>query len=130
MIAALEESLALVAARGDPAGAVYARLFAAHPEMERLFARDVDGSIKGHMLMEAIEAARDLVGAESYGAHFVANEWVNHQNLGVPADLYATFYDTMVETFRAILGADWSADMEAAWGRVRQAVAEAIDARG
>ncbi|MBI1186958.1 MAG: globin [Alphaproteobacteria bacterium] len=126
----IDDCLTRVAALGDPAAAIYARLFAVHPEMEALFARDVDGSIKGHMLLEAIEAARDLSGAGVYGAHFIANEWVNHQNLGVPGDRYATFYDAMIETFRAMLGAEWSAEIEGAWGRVRAAVSDAIAARG
>ena len=36
----ITRSLELVAERGDPVAHVYARVFAAHPEMEKLFVRD------------------------------------------------------------------------------------------
>jgi len=131
MIAAIDRSLELVAARvGDPTPLVYARLFARLPEMEPLFARDADGAIKGHMLQEAIEAARDLVSARSYGPHFVANEWVNHQNLGVPAEAYGVFYDAIVETFRVALGDAWDGEMDRAWAAVIADVAAITAARG
>jgi hemoglobin-like flavoprotein len=46
----ITRSLELVAEHGDPTSLVYARLFAAHPEMEKLFVRDTDGGVRGNML--------------------------------------------------------------------------------
>ena len=54
-------SLELVAERGDPVAQVYARVFAAHPEMEKLFVRDTTGSVRGNMLSEALTAMLDFI---------------------------------------------------------------------
>lgn len=109
-------SLEALAARGvDPGADIYARMFAAHPEMERLFAHDRDGAIRGHMLYETIEAALDIETAGAYGENLIGCEVVNHENLGVPPEVFVTFYATVRDAARAALGGDWTAEMEAGW---------------
>jgi hypothetical protein len=44
----------------DPAEEIYARTFVAHPDMERLFYRDSDGSIKANMIYRAFETVLDI----------------------------------------------------------------------
>lgn len=130
MIGAFDASLALVAERlGDPTLQVYEALFARLPEMRALFLRDADGAIRGHMLQEALEAARDLLGARAYGGHFIASEWVNHQNLGVPSDAYVIFYDVAHDVFRAAGADEWTDAMDAAWRAVRADVRAIVAAR-
>jgi hemoglobin-like flavoprotein len=113
---AIVETLELVAAHvGDPTSLVYARLFAAHPEMERLFAGDTSGAVRGHMLATAVENLLDLAGANAYAANMLHAERVNHENLGVPAEVFPAFYGALADTFRAVLGTAWTPGIEAAW---------------
>jgi hemoglobin-like flavoprotein len=115
----INESLERVGERcTDPTPLVYDRLFAANPEMRDLFVRDTDGSVRGQMLYQVFEVFLDFVGRGSYAANLIAAEIVNHENLGVPPAVFATFFGTVVETFREILGEDWSEAYEAAWTRL------------
>lgn len=50
---AVIESLKAAAGQGDPGPAIYVRLFAAFPELDALFVRDRDGSVRGHMLAQS-----------------------------------------------------------------------------
>lgn len=112
----ITESLDLVAARcGDPTPLVYARLFAENPQMEALFIRDTDGSVRGQMLYQVIEAVLDFAGPRAFGANLMKTEIVNHENLGVPREVFATFFAITVETFREIAGPDWTPAMDGAW---------------
>lgn len=111
----ITRSLELVAERGDPAAHVYTRVFAAHPEMEKLFVRDTTGSIRGNMLSEALTAMLDFIERDNYGGNLMRAEIVNHENLGVPREVFAGFYTTLRDTFAELLGAAWTNDMNAAW---------------
>ena len=113
---AITESLEQVAERcEDPTAAVYGLLFARHPEMRNLFVRDTNGAVRGQMLQQAIEIILDYVGVRGFSANFIAAEVVNHENLGVPPDVFASFFGVMRDTFRDILGADWTPAFEKAW---------------
>lgn len=112
---AIERSLELVAEHGDPAPVVYRRLFAAYPDMQVLFVRDTDGGIKGNMLSEAIAALLDFIGGNRYGANLMRIEVVNHENLGVPREVFPAFFTAMRDGFAEILGAAWSNEIDAAW---------------
>ncbi len=116
--ALIESSLELVAARvGDPAPLVYARLFAAFPEVEALFVRDVSGTVRGNMLTTTLECLVDFAGPRAYATHFVGSERVNHGGLGVPPEMFDRFYATVIATFREVLGEDWTAEIDGAWTR-------------
>jgi hypothetical protein len=63
--AAITARLEIAATRiGDPAAAVYARLFTLHPAMEREFWRDTAGNIRSEMLTRSFEVILDLAGRE------------------------------------------------------------------
>jgi hemoglobin-like flavoprotein len=113
--ALITRSLELVAERGDPAPLVYARLFAAYPDMERLFVRDTNGLVRGNMLAEAINGILDFIDRDSYGGNLMRIEIVNHENLGVPRDVFPTFFTAMRDTFAEMLGSDWDGETDAAW---------------
>jgi hemoglobin-like flavoprotein len=108
------ESLELLAVRaGDPCDAVYARLFAAYPEMEALFVRDTTGAVRGEMLAVAFQCLLDLDGP--YAANLIACERVNHEGVGVPLEVFGGFFPLLAETCRDLLGEAWTAETEAAW---------------
>jgi hemoglobin-like flavoprotein len=112
----ITQSLDLVAERcEDPTPLVYARLFATHPEMEALFVRDTNGSVRGEMLSEVIEGVLDYVGRRAYSVGLIRSEIVNHGNLGVPPEVFASFFTVVMETFREIAGDEWTLEMDAAW---------------
>lgn len=112
--ALITRSLERVAEHGDPAARVYARVFAAHPEMEKLFVRDVDGGVRGNMLAEALSAILDFIDADAYGGNLFRIEIVNHENLGVPRDVFPAFFAAMRDAFAEILGAEWGPEIDAA----------------
>lgn len=125
----IEASLEALAERaGDPTPAVYERLFARYPEVEPLFVRDVNGSVRGEMLSKVFECALDLAGPNAYAANFIRCEVVNHEGVGVPKDLFPRFFAVAVETFRELMGEGWTREFDAAWrdlvGRM-EALAEA-----
>ncbi|MGE0044597.1 MAG: globin [Hyphomonadaceae bacterium] len=126
---AIEASIDAVSARGDPTALIYAKLFAAHPETEALFARDASGQVRGHMLYEALEAVRDLAGARTYAPHWIASEYVNHQQMQVPAHLFARFFDAIADALEESLGESWTPAMAGAWAGVRADVAALIEER-
>ncbi|MCC6717683.1 MAG: globin [Acetobacteraceae bacterium] len=124
--ALIEASLELVAERlGDPAPLVYARLFAAFPELEALFVGDRMGTVRGNMLQVTLDCLLDFAGPRAYAHHFIASERVNHAGLGVPSAMFDQFYQTVIATFRDALGAAWTAEAEAAWQRAARALVAA-----
>ena len=115
----IETSLALAAERGgDLTPLVYARLFAAQPQLERLFWRDRDGKIKGEMLAHALGAILDFVGERHYADHLIASSAQIHTEYDVPPDVFRTFFPVVAATIAELLGAAWTAETAAAWARL------------
>ncbi|MBI3437604.1 MAG: globin [Proteobacteria bacterium] len=107
---------------GDPTDAVYAQLFQRRPDLEALFVLDRTGVIRGNMLAHVFEALMDMEAAQTYGLHFFQSERVTHESgLGVVSDDYDTFLALVRDTIRAMLGDEWTPDVDAAW---RTALAE------
>ncbi|MFZ3034290.1 MAG: globin [Parvibaculum sp.] len=126
---AIMASLELVAERcGDPTPQVYSRLFAANPEMEALFVMDRDGMVRGNMLAQALDGIMDFIDTCAYAKNLIRTEIVNHEGVGVPPTVFATFFATIRDTFREILGDEWTAAMEAAWENLLAALADTISA--
>lgn len=125
--AALEASLALAIARaGDPQPAVYARLFALHPAMEREFWRDTSGSIRGEMLTRSIEVALDLAGPRGWAPAFLQTELVTHNAYGIDPAVFAQFLPIIAEVIAAACGDDFTPAMQQAWARVLAAATAAL----
>lgn len=112
----IELSLNEAAVRhGDPTAAVYERLFSRSPEMRALFINDVTGAAKGEMLAVVFETLLDFAGAGAYAPNMIRAEIVNHENLGVPPAVFATFFSTVMETIRELAGEAWSPATQEAW---------------
>jgi hemoglobin-like flavoprotein len=125
----ITRSLELVAERGDPTPAVYARLFAHHPQMEPLFVGDTTGSVRGNMLSEALTALIDFADRDTYGSNMMRAEIVNHENLGVPPEVFAAFYRALRDTFAELLGTAWTNDIDAAWNELLARIDSALARR-
>ncbi|MEQ1754250.1 MAG: globin [Micropepsaceae bacterium] len=114
----ITSSLERAASEGDPAADVYARVFAAHPAMEKLFVRDKDGSVRGHMFQELVMALLDYVGPNIYGGNLFRIEHTNHEQLGVPADVYPLIFNALRDTLRDTQADEWGPDVDAAWSKL------------
>lgn len=124
---ALLDSLDLVAERSeDPAPLVYDRLFARYPEIEALFVGDPRGAARGQMLRQAVETLLDYLGPNVFAANFLRAELRNHDDIGVPSEIFPAFYQAMAEAFAEIAGEAWTPAMQAAWddltGQIEQIV--------
>jgi hemoglobin-like flavoprotein len=110
------ESLDLAAERvEDMSPLVYARLFAAHPNMQPLFWRDTNNAVKGEMLAQAISAILDLVGPRRYGAVLLQCEVITHAGYDVPPDVFAVFFHVFRATLEDVVAEAWTPEMGEAW---------------
>ena len=115
-MSAIEASLELAAERGgDITALVYDRLFAAHPDMEALFIRDTDGAVRGQMLSQVIDTLLDLDGRGAFARNMIGAEIVNHENLGVPPDVFRIFFGVVRDSVREVCADGWTAEMDTAW---------------
>jgi hemoglobin-like flavoprotein len=117
--ALIEASLEAAGERaGDVTPLVYQRLFVRQPDMEPMFWRDTDGSVKGEMLTRVFEAILDFLGPRAYASTLIQCEVVTHDGYGVPPEVFGTFFGVVADTMADILGAAWDAETAAAWGRL------------
>ena len=111
----ITQSLELAATRApDLTPLVYARLFAERPELAPMFGAH-PRLVQGEMLARALETILDFVGDRSYAANLIEAEAAAHATYDVPPDLFVDFFRVIAATLRALLGADWTKDMDAAW---------------
>lgn len=117
--AVILETLEQVAERrGDPTPDVYVRLFGRHPELEKLFLMDRDGGVRASMMQQALECILDYVGDRLVAPQIIASSRIHHDGYSVPADRFDSFFVAIRETFRDILGADWTPAMEREWTKL------------
>ena len=110
------QSFELAAERGkDITPLVYEKLFARCPDMEPLFVRDKTGAVRGEMLARVIELILDFITDRSYADHLIQCEVITHEGYGVPREIFGTFFETVAETLREVLGPDWSPAVEESW---------------
>jgi len=100
---------------GDPAPQVYERVFDAAPELRALFIRDERGSVRGEMFHRVIETLLDLASERPYAAGMIAAERINHDGIGVSPQQFDSFFDAILQVCRQALGAEWTAEIDAAW---------------
>lgn len=114
---ALVDSLGLLSERaGDVTEQVYARLFAAYPDLEDLFLMDTDGGVRGSMLSQAFECLMDLAeGPGTMAETVIRSERVNHDTYDVPAGMFEVFFEIIRDVTKNAAGDDWSPEMDAAW---------------
>ena len=101
--------------RGDPTPDVYLQLFQSYPELERLFLMDRDGGVRASMMQQALECILDYVGERRVAPQIIASSRTHHDGYAVPADRFDSFFVAIRDTFRDLLGADWTPAMEREW---------------
>ena len=112
----IEESLEIAAEiGGDLTRKVYARLFSEHPDMEALFVRDTNGSVRGEMLARVFEMILDFIDRRAYAAQMIQCEVITHDGYGVPPEVVGLFFGVVRDTLRDAAAAAWTPEMDAAW---------------
>ena len=115
----IERSLDIAAMRaGDINRAIYARLYAAFPETEPLFALDRDGGVRGAMMTHVFETIFDFIGERRYAHRFIQSEIITHEGYGVPRDAFAAFFAIVRDEVEAACGEAWTGAMAQAWERL------------
>jgi hemoglobin-like flavoprotein len=110
------ESFELAASRCDDlTPLVYDRLFAVKPETRGLFRADPKNLIKGSMLELALEAVLDFAGEKKASHRLIFCEVQSHDAYGTQPEIFTVFFVVMREVVRDLLGAEWTAEIEAAW---------------
>jgi hemoglobin-like flavoprotein len=99
----------------DPAPLVYRRLFQLRPEFEALFVMDSDGGVRGSMLTTCFNAILGLVEDSPTQRVIISSSRFAHDGYGVAAADFDLMFVAIRDTFRDLLGADWTRDTEAAW---------------
>jgi hemoglobin-like flavoprotein len=129
------EQVALVrtsyASLGEPtemAHGFYRRLFATEPSAEELFSRSQDVmvvkfSTELAALVEAIESFPGFAGR-------VRDLGVRHAGYRVETRHYRAAREALIESLAEQLGSEWSAELEVAWRRAYNLVAELMMAAG
>lgn len=101
---------------GDPAAAVYERLFAQEPGLKALFSGGSDAAaVRGEMFWRALETLQDLARGAPWAAGLLASERARHDMAGVDRGQFDRFYRVMGEVLRDALGDEWTADTDTLW---------------
>jgi hemoglobin-like flavoprotein len=112
----IELSFELAAERcEDLTPLVYERLHREYAETRGMFRTDGSELVKGSMLSMTIESILDFAGERSGKFRMIECEISSHDAYGTPRDLFVAFFGVIAATLRELLGADWSAEIDAAW---------------
>lgn len=123
----IEASLALAAERGgDLTPRVYARLFATRPDLEPLFGKDVNDSVKGEMLAQVFDSIFDFIGPRVYADHLMRSQSISHDAYNVPPVVFLSFFTVVAETVAEVIGPGWHGEMAAAWQALLVEIAETL----
>ncbi len=99
----------------DPAPLIYRRLFELRPEFESLFVMDTDGGVRGSMLTTCFNAILGLIEESDTQRVIISSSRFAHDGYGVAQQDFDLMFIAIRDTFRDLLGADWTVDTEAAW---------------
>src|SRR5258708_35648889 len=112
----IERSFEIAALRCDDlAPLVYRRLHAEHPETVTMFRTEGSELVKGSMLALTIEAMLDFAGPRTGHFRMIECEISSHDAYGTPRELFIAFFGVIAATLRAVLGEDWSPEVDARW---------------
>ncbi|MFC3117379.1 globin domain-containing protein [Jhaorihella thermophila] len=108
-----------------PANAVLRKkLFERDPNLRALFREDIAGQGMRFMrtLRTIVTALRQLGGAQEVLEPLART----HGALGVHAQHFETMGEALIDTFKELLGPDFTPEMEAAWRKAYREIADAM----
>jgi hemoglobin-like flavoprotein len=105
----------LAANTDDLAPAVYQRFFALYPEARELFGRDPYDHQKGAMIVSLLLELMNFSEGNVYTEN--VKRWIyDHKAYGVTLPMYQAMFDCLQDAIAEVVGANWTAEMAAAWG--------------
>jgi hemoglobin-like flavoprotein len=107
----------------DPAPLVYRRLFELRPEFESLFVMDTDGGVRGSMLTTCFNAILGLIEESDTQRVIISSSRFAHDGYGVAQRDFDLMFVAIRDTFRYLLGAEWTPETDVAWTRLLAAIA-------
>ena len=118
------ETLERVSERcADPGPLIYRRLFALRPDFEALFVMDSDGGVRGSMLTTCFNAILGLVEDSPTQRVIISSSRFAHDGYGVAAPDFDLMFVAIRDTFRELLGEDWTPETGAAWNNLLSEIA-------
>ena len=115
----IQQSFEIAAERcEDLTPLVYRRLFREHPETQAMFRSEGSELVRGSMLALTIDSMLDFAGDRTGRFRMISCEVQSHDAYGTPRELFGTFFGVIAETVREVLGDDWSAEIDQAWGKL------------
>lgn len=128
-IALVQDSFRKVRQQLEPGDTrFYDRLFRAHPEMRPMFRDDIAG--QGMKFMSTLAVIVDALTTPQTFSEEVTELAEGHAALGVKAKDYAPLGDALFDTFRDILGDDYTQEVDEAWRAAYALIAAQMIARG
>ena len=111
-----------VAAADQTAQRFYANLFRIAPETRPLFREDID--VQGRKLIETLDFIVDSLDDLDTLLPAARDLAIRHIAYGVQTEHYEYVGTALVTTLRDLLGHDFTAEDEAAWGRIYGALSQ------
>lgn len=92
----------------------YGRLFQMRPDLRELFRGDM--RVQGRKLAETLNYVVDHLDTSEVLDEPVRNLGMRHREYGVANEDYADVGEALIWTFKSLLGGEFDADAECAWG--------------
>lgn len=102
----------------DPAPLVYRRLFQLRPEFEDLFVMDSDGGVRGSMLATCFNAILGQLENSPTQRVIISSSRFSHGGYGLSEVDFDLMFTAIRDTFRELIGPDWTPETDAAWTRL------------
>lgn len=107
----------------DPAPLVYRRLFEMKPEYESLFVMDTDGGVRGSMLETCFNAILGVLENDPTQRVMISSARFSHGGYGVSETDLDLMFQAIRDTFRDLLGPDWTPAHDKAWTELLSGIA-------
>jgi len=91
-----------------------------------MFRTEGSEPVKGSMLALTIEAILDFAGPRTGHFRIIECEISSHDAYGTPRELFIAFFGVIAATLRAVLGADWSPEIDAAWRNLLEEIEDVV----
>lgn len=92
----------------------YQRLFAAHPEVRKLFHRNSPGA-QNKMFAQKLTAVIDHLDDPAWLGRELPDLAAHHARYGVTPEMYPWVGEALIATVREACGEEWTAEAERAW---------------
>lgn len=114
----------------DPSAPIYDRMFEQHPEFTKMFRlNDTNGDLaRKNMFQVAVVALMEHLEGKNSSINMVNSERTNHAHIGVDNATFDSYYSMIRDSFKEILGDEWSDETQAAWDEAIESLTHSTQA--